>query len=282
MTAPLLPPDALKGVHLAISVSDSPDLGRLGLLESHFRMTLGELGRCVLIASGGLVYGGHLDPSGYTAFMARELERYGRRDRPLLLCLSWSEHQKLALSTIEARRKDLGLLGTLVCLDEHGTEIDPKLGRGEAAPGPVDAQTARDSLAALRRYMTSRSHGRILIGGKRAGFQGNMPGIVEEALFAVQAKQPLYIAGGFGGAAWDIACAIRLSSPDFLPSLPGATPDPRLLTGLETLKAALVATNAVSLENGLSESENRRLATAYRPSEVAALVGLGLARKFRK
>jgi hypothetical protein len=73
MATHLLPPDALKGIPLALSVSDSPDLGKLGLLESHFRMALGEIGRCVLIANGRLVYGGHLDPSGYAAFLAREL-----------------------------------------------------------------------------------------------------------------------------------------------------------------------------------------------------------------
>lgn len=49
----LLPPDALKDKRLGISVSDSPDLDRLGLLDTHFRMTLGELARTVVI--GGRV-----------------------------------------------------------------------------------------------------------------------------------------------------------------------------------------------------------------------------------
>jgi hypothetical protein len=219
MATHLLPPDALKGIPLALSVSDSPDLGKLGLLESHFRMALGEIGRCVLIANGRLVYGGHLDPSGYAAFLARELERYGQRDRPLLLCLAWSEHRKLPLSVIEARHKALGLLGTLVCLDANGNEIDPRAGRNEAAPGPVDAQTESDSLSGLRRYMTAQSAGRILIGGKREGFQGAMPGVLEEAILAVEAKQPIYVAGGFGGVAWDIAAAVGFGPSDLLPFL---------------------------------------------------------------
>ena len=32
-----------------------------------------------------------------------------------------------------------------------------------------------------------------------------MPGVVEETLLAVRAGQPVYVAGGFGGAAGDIA-----------------------------------------------------------------------------
>lgn len=278
----LMPPDALKGIHLAISVSDSPDLGKLGLLESHFRMALGEIGRCVLIASGRLVYGGHLEPSGYTAFLARELERYSQHDQPLVLCLAWSVHRKLPLSVIEARRKALGLLGTLVCLDVQGRKIDPGAGRSEAPAGPVDAQTESESLSGLRRYMTTQSAGRILIGGKREGFQGAMPGVLEEAILTIEAKQPVYFAGGFGGVAWDIASAVGFGPSDLLPFLAGATPDKRLVAGLEALRKALSDTNAASLQNGLSEDENRQLAAAYRPSEVAALVSLGLARRFQK
>lgn len=282
MATHLLPPDALKGISLALSVSDSPDLGKLGLLESHFRMALGEIGRCVLIASGRLVYGGHLDPSGYAAFLARELERYGQRDRPLLLCLAWSVHRKLPLSVIEARRKALGLLGSLVCLDANGKAIDPAAGRTETAPGAVDAQTESDSLSGLRRYMTAKSAGRVLIGGKREGFQGAMPGVLEEAILAVEAKQPIYIAGGFGGMAWDIASAVGFGPSDLLPFLVGVTPDKRLVAGVEALRKALGDTTAASLQNGLTDDENRQLAAAYRPSEVAALVSLGLARKFQK
>jgi hypothetical protein len=281
MATRLLPPDALKGIPLALSVSDSPDLGKLGLLESHFRMALGEIGRCVLIAGGRLVYGGHLHPSGYAAFLARELERYGQRNRPLLLCLAWSEHRKLPLSVIEGRRKSLGLLGELVCLDAEGREVDPGAGRNEAAPGPVDAQTESVSLSGLRRYMTARSAGRILIGGKREGFQGAMPGVLEEAIVAVKARQPIYIAGGFGGVAWNIASAAGFGPPDLLPFLANETPDRRLVSGLVALKGALQYTKSASLSNGLTDDENRQLAAAYRPSEVAALVSLGLARKFQ-
>lgn len=282
MATYLLPPDALKGIPLALSVSDSPDLGKLGLLESHFRMALGEIGRCVLIASGRLVYGGHLNPSGYAAFLARELERYAQRDRPLLLCLAWSEHRKLSLSVIEARRKALGLLGALVCLDAQGREIDPAAGRSDDAPGPVDAKTQGDSLSGLRRHMTAQSAGRILIGGRREGFHGAMPGLLEEAILAVETRQPIYIAGGFGGVAWDIASVVGFGPPGLLPFLSGVEPDNRLVTGLQALEKALGDTNGASLKNGLSEVENCHLAAAYRPSEVAALVSLGLARRFAK
>jgi hypothetical protein len=46
----LLPSDALRGKSLGISVSESPDLSRLGLFEDQLKMTLGELTRAVTVA----------------------------------------------------------------------------------------------------------------------------------------------------------------------------------------------------------------------------------------
>jgi hypothetical protein len=79
--AVLLPHDALRGIQVGISVSKSPDLARLGLLEAHFRLALGEIARVVLVSGGGLIYGGHLNPEGYTAFLVsrviNSLRKYG-------------------------------------------------------------------------------------------------------------------------------------------------------------------------------------------------------------
>jgi hypothetical protein len=58
----LLPSEGLRGARIGISVSDSPDLDRLGLLEIHFRLALAEIG--VLVSGGTLAYGGHLRRDG--------------------------------------------------------------------------------------------------------------------------------------------------------------------------------------------------------------------------
>lgn len=42
---------------------------------------------------------------------------------------------------------------------------------------------------------------RICLGGKLEGYEGKEPGIVEEARFALEFNKPLYLLGGFGGAA---------------------------------------------------------------------------------
>jgi hypothetical protein len=48
-------------------------------------------------------------------------------------------------------------------------------------------------------------HARILMGGKVCGFHGFMPGIFEEALVTLEHEKPLYVLGGFGGAAETVA-----------------------------------------------------------------------------
>jgi len=271
----LLPSDALKGKSLGISVSDSPDLDRLGLLDTHFRMTLGELARTVVIAGGSLFYGGHLQPEGITNFLIEELHRYGRRDRPLKVCLAWTVHRSMSTEQIGEQKEFLGLFGEIYFLSPDGECLD-----GTVNGPPQQTFTPEERAAALsglRTFITGNTDARIVIGGKRAGFDGAMPGIVEEVLFSLERRQPLYLAGGFGGATLDVIRAIRPAYAEWLPPLPGAAePDKRLITGLARLDDVASAQKWDGYENGLSNDENRLLAASYRPSEIAALVGKGM------
>ncbi|WP_270374772.1 hypothetical protein [Marinicauda sp. Alg238-R41] len=273
----LLPPDALKGKRLGISVSDSPDLDRLGLLDTHFRMTLGELARAVVIAGGSLFYGGHLQPEGITNFLVEELHRYGRRDRPLKVCLAWTVHRLMTAKQIAEQKEFLGLFGEVFFLSPDGQRLD----------GPVDEPPQQSfaseehaaALSGLRSFMTDNTDARIVIGGKREGFQGNMPGIFEEVLFSLERHQPLYLAGGFGGATLDVIRTLRPAFAEWLPALPdGAEPYQRLNDGLVRLGEVASAQKWDGYENGLNEEEGCLLAASYRPSEIAALVGKGMGR----
>jgi hypothetical protein len=204
--ADLLPSDALDDVRIGVSVSESPDLDRLGLVDTHFHLALAEIARAVLVAGGSLAYGGHLDPKGYTTFLVGELQRYARRDQPLLVCLAWQEHRKLTLSELQQRERDYGLIAEVVCLDQAGQPIpDPYAGRpGEGLdPGQIDKEVIRTALTAMRRYAVGVTQGRVLLGGKVAGFQGEIPGLMEEALLTVEGGKPLYLVGGLGGVSVD-------------------------------------------------------------------------------
>ena len=279
----ILPSNALEEIRLGISVSDSADLPRLGLLENHFRLAIGEITRCVLVSGGHITYGGHLDPEGYTAFLVHELHRYNRRDRPLGICLAWQEHRKLSIKKLGEQKNSLGLCGEITCLNVDGIPVDPAENRPDDPVPELSDEMRKQSLPSMRRYMAKNTHGRIFIGGKREGFQGNLPGLVEEAIIALEGNQPVYLAGGFGGVTMDIVRALGVDDGSWFPVRPDApVPDARLTKGLNILADIREQSDWRGLENGLSDDENRKLATTHRPSEIATLLTLGLGRRFHK
>jgi hypothetical protein len=279
MPSELLPSNALAGSRLGIAVSDSPDLERLGLLEVHFRLALGEITRAIVVSGGGIVYGGHPDPDGYTAFVVTELQRYAYRNRPLLVCLAWPEHRRRKLSDLELFRRDLGLYGRMVCLDIDGQEIDMAVGRGEAACPVDDPPTVHRSLTGLRRYMRTHERGRVFIGGRRNGFFGPVPGLIEEALVCLRTHEPIYLAAGFGGVTLDIARALGVDAGDWLPAEDDAAAEVSgLVEGRRQLRDFAGSADWHGLDNGLTPEENGWLAASHRPGDIAALVSLGIGR----
>lgn len=274
-----LPADLLKGRRVGISVSASADLERVGVVEEHFRLALAEIARCVLGCGGKLAYGGYLDPTGYTTLMVHEVQKYGQLNWPLLVCLAFQEHRKLPLSQLDEACRDLGLSGRIVCLDIEGMEMDPSRDRSEDAAPIEDNQLRMKALTGMRRYMSSQVDGRVLLGGKRQGFQGDIPGLMEEALIELEAGRPLFLAGGFGGISLDIARALEIPGWDWLPVRNDASlGDPRVDEGRRRLAAYRSDKPWEVLRNGLSMKENKALLTTHRPSEMAALLVSGLGR----
>jgi hypothetical protein len=273
----LLPQNALKGVSVGLSVSESTDLSRLGLVENHFRLALAEIARTVLVSGGSIFYGGHLRPDGYTVFLLDELQKYGRRDRPLKVCLSWTEHQHMSRRDIEFQQENVGLFGELVFLSPEGKPITFTEAQS-AEPQAFTSEEKAQALSGLRQYLAINTNARVVLGGKREGFQGAMPGLVEETIFSVQARKPLYLAGGFRGVTLDILQIINSDLVSWFPEREQEE-DTRLLDGLSKLKATIDETKWSLNSNGLADDENALLAATYRPSEIAALVGLGLGRR---
>jgi hypothetical protein len=257
-----------------MSVSESEDLPRFGVTETHIRMALAEVARAVLVADGRLVYGGHLDEDGYTTFLTKEIQRLGRRDRPFTGYVPFAVHRQMTTELIEARVAELSLLGRYVFLDPDGETIDPSEDRS-GDPESVDEDTEKRALTATRRVIAANVDGQAVLGGQRAGFRGRMPGVIEEAILTMRARKPLFIAGGFGGAAGDMAVALGLDPENWLRLEEPSDPY------LAELRATVEETGWLASNNGLTDDENHRLAITYRASEVASLIVIGLSRLSR-
>jgi len=140
---------------------------------------------------------------------------------------------------------------------------------------------------------------RIVLGGKTKDFSGFVPGIFEEALVMLENKRPLYILGGFGGAAEILARTLLGQDPQELDVSwqEGATPHLKTLRSLsdsrplpsgvrptgESLRALRERlqlarpTLSTSLNTGLEEAETKELLTTRDMRRAVQLVFKGLA-----
>jgi hypothetical protein len=94
-----------------------------------------------------------------------------------------------------------------------------------------------------------------------------MPGIGEEALCSLEAGKPLFILGGFGGCARDIAEDLGLVAPRQQSPFQWAE------------RARFAAFGPERLQNGLTTEENAILARTVHVDEAVTLLLRGLFRR---
>lgn len=263
--------EALSSHTVAISVSNSPDLGGLGMSEAHLRDATAELARHLIALGARVAYGGDLRHGGFTEILFELVARH-RRDADegdarsaVLSYLAWPVHIAKPMHDLERYRNELAGLATLVLLDPDGEPLAFDARRELGTRNPALEEWA-PALTAMRRSMNANASARIVAGGQVADFLGAIPGVAEEARIAIDAGCPLYVLGGFGGCAADIAQAMSLA--DF------SGVEPRDW-GQKTLFSDFVSDHLV---NGLTKEENHTLAATPHVDEAIALILRGLLR----
>lgn len=297
------PCPSLAGRRIGLSTSTgSPDvladLARLGMTRHHHDLTLRAIARAVLVHGGTLAYGGNLDQTGCTPILMDEVERYAQQTpdsaanvdldgarAPLWLVLSWTTHRSCTLEKLREVDAALSLHGRLRCLDRDGQIIDMAKDRQGMAENALPTETclpdAAASLRAMRQHLDRETQARVLLGGKRTGYSGDAPGLLEEAILARKSPsgpRPLYLIGGLGGITAHMAAEIDPGACGDL-ATPGVLLDARARQAMDEFLALLgpLGSRWSALNNGLSDDDNRRLATSNRPAEIAALICRGLA-----
>jgi hypothetical protein len=146
------------------------------------------------------------------------------------------------------------------------------------------------ALGAMRRRMAADIGAAVVIGGRVRGQQGFFPGVIEEAVCALSAGVPLFVAGGFGGCGRLIARVLDGERPpelsldyqrshgDYYAELLAAASRADALPDYGSIIASLSARGVGGLGNGLDEGENRRLLATDDVDELIALVLHGLFR----
>lgn len=254
---------------ISISTSESPDMASLGLSNEHLRDAMAEIARHLLALGARLSYGGDLRVNGFSHLLFELVSRHRRDadtgDRRLAVInyLAWPVHLHMEFDDLEGAVKDLVDTADLVCLELDGTRQPMDVRRHLQQRQPTDAEWSA-GLTAMRSVMLGESDARIVLGGRVDQYKGTMPGIAEEALLSLRAQQPLFVMGGFGGCARDIAETLGLVEPWAV--VRGTWP------GREELKAF----DFTSLNNGLTQEENSTLARTPHVDQAITLILRGL------
>jgi hypothetical protein len=244
----------------------------LGLSNEHLNDAMAEVARYLLAMGARLMYSGDLRPGGFTDVLFELVARH-RRDADIgdegvgvTNLFPWPVHISLTDEEVKQRSEALSGVAELIFLTADGKVMSVDE-REQLQPRPAAEEEWADGLTAMRDVMTNMSDARIVLGGRVEGFKGRTPGVAEEALSALQVGQPLFLLGGFGGCARDIAEDIGLAPawPVTRPAWPGRTDF-----------AGFVSEG---LNNGLTVEENATLATTVHIDQAVTLILRGLLRE---
>ena len=193
---------------IAISTSDSPDMGALGLSAEHVRESTAEIVMHLFAQGANVAYGGDLRRDGYTQLFFELAMRY-RLEREKSLSrvtnyLAWPVHIALSSDELTSLNKDVKDFADLVLLGQQGDLLSLE-DRQRVAPREPENKEWAPGLTDMRTRMVREADVVILLGGQVQYFKGRMPGVAEEALLCLQSQLPLFLVGGFGGCTRDIA-----------------------------------------------------------------------------
>lgn len=294
----------LAGCIVNISVSESDDSVQRGFPSWQVnRVTLQLVG--ALFGQGASVVFGH-DWRGDGVMeavygFARQVqtplpltaEQSEAEAQPLLRnLLPWPEEPSLS-------ERDREQLSSTLLVETAGLpkELQPfdEEGRRSAPDHGLHQYIRARGLTFLRRRLNDVCHARLCLGGRRSGYDGRYPGVIEEAFLAVSERKPLYLAGFLGGATEQVVDAIdgREMTHDFCRPTPlqnlykdppvtesdGDTSADRIIDR-EVVWGTFVKTGRQQLadENGLTVAENDELLHTPVVDRTIELVLIGLSR----
>jgi CHAT domain-containing protein len=293
-------------LQVAMSLSDSPSVdGEEGYTDHHIVDATVYLARCLISAGAHIAYGGDFRPGGYTEILSDLVSAYRQAagGDPAVL------H---------------GYVGAVLKLSDASDNVQIRahhMGRGsfkkEALLPPPADDLDQDLwglyFSDMRRAMARHTQAHVVLGGgsvpriddkgsEQAGYTGRYPGVVEEAWRSLEIGQPLYVVGGYGGAAGLVADLIegkktpaelmdetwtkfdsfrqRAEKIDASPyreqlGVPETMKD--LADAVRQLSAGLLQDDASSVAwNGLTLAENRELRRTRDPMAIASLIFNGL------
>ncbi len=288
----------LSGKVIGISISDSPDLQRLGFSAVHQQRALIEISRHLLAQGASVAYGGDLRPGGFTRDLVEMVKAYNedttQRGEKIQNFLAWPLHLKATVKWRASHKNEVSIRAIPLPQDL------------QLPPFSLDENTYQEPNNKKRRYIWARCltamreemargiDARIILGGKVTDYKGAFPGIAEEAALAIDHHKPLFVLGAFGGCAGAVGEAIMGNNPESLTqdyqisssqeyedmlnfyNQRSSSEAPHEEINYDVLVATFQNTGFKGINNGLTEAENHRLFTTEDLDEMVYLIGAAL------
>lgn len=252
----------LAGALVAISASEADDPAERGLSHLHQRDLIVELARHFFAVGARLAYGGDFRKAGFADLLVDVARAYVRFGGPASPSIASYVPEPL---TTDGRASYIDVVTFVEISDPSDDDVVSKEYRRALRLRAMRQQVASDAIAL------------VAVGGRNSGFAGWRPGIAEEIATAVAIGRPVYLVGGFGGAAGEYARAVFLRGPTpcAVSTLDLGT-EPTGVLALP-LPGLVIRSLRKARNNGLSKAENVRLAETIDTDEIVGLVLAGLA-----
>ena len=258
----------LRGKTVAVSTSEADDPATRDLSPLQQRDLVADLARNLFAMEARIAYGGDLREAGFTRLLV-EVQRAhasstGTASPGIISYVLESPSAEERADHADA----------VDFIDVGFVDFD-RLGDASAAGKALDQAM---SLRALRWEIARDMAGLVAVGGRTSGYTGWRPGIAEEIAAAVKAGKPIYLVGGFGGAAsWYASAAFLEGGTPPAPVAPGLGAEPTGKLALPDVDEIVRALRGGMSQNGLTKAENTHLARTVNADEIVALVLTGLA-----
>ena len=262
------PPDLPPPRNIGISISESPDMRFFGFSDGHLKDAMAGFAIHLLASGANIAYGGDLLDGGFSRLIFDLVLRYRpyrEKVPPVTNYLAWPVHAAMTTEDVRALDEELQGFARLVLVGQDGSPM-PREGHRAVPSDTVDQERWCVGLTAMRTLMREQTDARLALGGKLEGHRGAMPGVAEEALLAIRAKQPVFLVGGFGGCARDIAETLGIA--DRWAGSRSTWTGRRLFDGYAD----------DDLSNGLTSAENHQLAMTPHIDQAITLLMTGLHR----
>lgn len=275
---------------VGISISNSPDLDSLGFTNLHIQDAMVEVARYLLVNNCSLIYGGDLRTGGFTYIFSELAKQYSTPQNydsfRVINYFAWPIHLKLSRSDdSEFKANNIQLIKLTPPPD---ITVDPsKFILPDEFPNKI---IWAKSLSYMRKEIIKNTQARILIGGQVANYMGIMPGLLEEFITSMRAKQPIFLCGAFGGVTKAIIETLLKREPETLTekyqfqnlsykelfSYWNKAEDDKIDYTEISQEIKRFGVASLSKSNGLSENENLRLFETPHIPEMNFLILKGL------